>query len=129
MDETLPAAVAPQPLQFSHKVHSVGVKCQDCHTGATTQARATLPDAAKCRQCHPAMKRTAIDWVRVYKVPDFVSFSHQKHARTDCSSCHGPVQTRDVLMKEISTGMVACMDCHRQKQASIACNTCHDLGQ
>jgi hypothetical protein len=132
MDETLPAAVARQPVPFSHRIHAGSrIGCQSCHPGATTAARAGLPDAAKCRQCHPSMKKdvSAIEWVRVYRVPDFVSFSHQKHAGAHCSTCHGPVESRDVLMKEVSTGMVACMDCHRQKKASVACNVCHELGQ
>jgi glucose dehydrogenase len=132
MDETLPAAVARQPVPFSHRIHAgARIGCQSCHPGATTAARAGLPDAAKCMQCHPSMKKdvSAIEWVRVYRVPDFVSFSHQKHAGAHCSTCHGPVESRDVLMKEVSTGMVACMDCHRQKKASVACNVCHELGQ
>lgn len=128
--ETLPAAVAPQPAAFSHRAHAP-LKCQECHPGSLTQARAGLPSAAKCAQCHRDMKLPALDWVRVYKLPDFVFFSHQRHARAaaECGACHGPVASRDVLMKEVSTSMDACMDCHRQRNASLACNVCHDLGQ
>ncbi len=130
-DEKLPAAVAPQPVPFSHRVHvGAGLKCTGCHAGAMTQIRAGLPESAKCTPCHQALSRP-VDWVRVYKVPDFVFFSHQRHAAagTSCADCHGAVQTRDVLAKEVSTSMVSCMNCHRAKNAAVTCTTCHELGQ
>lgn len=127
--ERLPVAVAAQPVAFSHKVHATaGARCLDCHTGAVEQPRAGLPGPAVCSRCHTD-RSSRFDWVRVYKVPDFVFFSHQRHAKTACSACHGPVDTRDVLAKEVSTGMAACLDCHRERKASTACNACHDLGQ
>jgi quinoprotein glucose dehydrogenase len=130
IQETLPAAVAPQPLPFSHRIHASLMKCVECHPGALSEARAGFPPASKCTPCHASIERP-VDWVRIYKVPDFVFFSHQRHARANvqCAECHGPVATRDVLMKEASTGMVACMNCHRAQNASTACNVCHDLGQ
>jgi glucose dehydrogenase len=145
--EKLPISVAEQPIAFNHQLHSDnGIKCQECHSGATTQARATLPTSTKCAMCHvPKEANTAelrklarmhkakqdFDWVRVYKVPDFVFFSHERHAKagTTCNACHGPVETRAVLAKEASTSMTACMSCHRKEKASLACNVCHELGQ
>jgi quinoprotein glucose dehydrogenase len=145
--EQLPAAVAPQPVPFNHKLHAAtGLKCGDCHTTAATSMRAGLPDANKCMTCHRTIgdgnaavarlrnfhqARTPIEWVRVYQLPDFVFFDHAKHVKAgvECSSCHGPVEQREVLKKEVSVSMVACMDCHRAKSASIACNVCHELGQ
>jgi hypothetical protein len=132
MEEKLPIAVAAQPVPFSHKVHAAaGLKCQDCHTTARTEARAGLPETSKCIGCHQSIVNRSIDWVRVYKLPDFVFFSHAKHtsAAIGCTECHGPVEQRDVLAKEVSTSMTACMGCHAQKNASTACNVCHDLGQ
>lgn len=132
MEEKLPLPAPAQPVLFSHKTHiAAGAVCQNCHPGATRQARAGLPDAAKCTQCHPGFSKQEIEWARIYKVPDFVFFSHQKHSGDgmQCTVCHGAVQTRDVLAKEVSTSMVACMDCHKARQASVACNVCHDLGQ
>lgn len=128
--EKLPVEVARQPVPFSHKVHTAaaGGKCTDCHAGALTQARAGFPAPARCAACHRDMSRR-FDWVRVYKVPDFVYFSHQRHAKVGCAECHGPVATRDVLAKEVSTGMANCLACHRARGASTSCNTCHDLGQ
>ena len=145
--EELPVAVAPQPSPFSHRAHTVaGAKCLDCHTTAAKAAAAGLPDASRCMVCHRAVKadspaiaalrqwaaeRRPIAWVRVYKLPEYVQFAHSRHvgAGIACAECHGPVETRDVTAKEVSTSMTACMACHVRKQASTACNACHELGQ
>lgn len=145
--ETLPRAVAPQPVPFSHKAHAAaGTKCVDCHTTAENGIRAGLPEAARCMLCHRAVQSGSpaiatlrqhaaasrpVPWVRVYQLPDFVSFSHAKHAQAKvaCNECHGPVETRDVLAKEVSTGMASCMNCHAQRKAAVTCNVCHELGQ
>ena len=145
--EKLPVKVAPQPIPFSHKTHSrAGVKCLDCHSGATSRERAGLPAAGQCMLCHAtvAKDRAAIRelsslaerggelrWVRVYQVPDFVFFSHVNHAKAGerCSTCHGAVQERDVLAREVSTSMIVCMNCHARRQVSNECFLCHDLGQ
>jgi quinoprotein glucose dehydrogenase len=127
--EKLPLTAPVQPVAFSHRVHTAaGLTCTGCHAGATTAIRAGLPGPAACTPCH-AERTAPVQWTRVYKLPDFVIFSHQRHAATPCAACHGPVETREVLAKEVSTSMVACMACHRANNAKVACNTCHDLGQ
>jgi hypothetical protein len=144
--EELPKTVAPQPIPFSHKLHSdAGSECTDCHTGAATQDRAGLPQAGRCMLCHVAVKMESshiqklarirdaqerIRWVRIYTVPDFVFFSHQNHVRAGetCETCHGPVASRDVLAKEVSTSMTTCMSCHAARDVSNECHFCHTLG-
>ena len=74
-------------------------------------------------------ERRAIPWVRVYKLPGFVYFSHQVHntrARIECAICHGPVAERSIISQEKSTAMVDCMKCHDQYKASNRCDLCHD---
>ena len=147
IEEKLPIEVGPQPLPFSHKQHvAAGLSCKDCHVNVAKKERAGLPDAERCMLCHmaiktdsPAVQKLArihqdgkrLDWVRVYRVPDFVFFSHANHvkAQVECASCHGPVEKRDVLAKEVSTSMITCMNCHVAKKASISCHLCHELGQ
>ena len=147
IEEKLPIEVGPQPVPFSHKQHvAAGLSCKDCHANVARRERAGLPDAEKCMLCHmtiktdsPAVQKLAgihkdgerLDWVRVYRVPDFVFFSHANHvnAHVECASCHGPVEERDVLAKEVSTSMITCMNCHVAKKASISCHLCHELGQ
>ena len=144
--EQLPREVAAQPIPFNHKLHAAAaIKCTDCHTGTTTNAKAGLPQLEQCMLCHSTIatdregvrKLAAlavderIEWQRVYRVPEFIFFSHRSHsaAKLTCAQCHGPVETRDVLAQELSTNMVSCMNCHADRQVSNECFLCHDLGQ
>lgn len=145
--EQLPMSVGRQPILFNHKIHvEKGVKCLDCHKGAEKKRQAGLPEMKDCMVCHQTIatdnaeiqKMTMLvrdgiklDWVRVYKTPDFVFFSHKNHVKAGetCETCHGPVATRAVLAKEVSTNMTACMNCHVERQATTECYFCHELGQ
>jgi hypothetical protein len=78
-----------------------------------------------------AKSNATIPWVRVYELPSFVSFSHKTHLAhgITCQQCHGPVDNRVRLFKEMDTSMAACIRCHRANQASTDCDTCHMLEQ
>ena len=146
-EEALPKAVAPQPVAFSHRLHGekAGLGCDFCHSGATKGDAATLPPVDLCLTCHRVIKTDSVEvaklvgaaekgerirWVPVYRIPDYVFFGHAPHVRAglDCGSCHGPVANRDVLQKEVSTSMAACLDCHRLRDAPQSCVACHQLG-
>jgi len=144
-DEPLPGPELRQPIAFSHRLHAerAGLDCLACHQGALTQDAASLPQAATCLTCHTAILpdhpevtklREATDgrivWVRVYALPHYVFFGHREHVAggVACAECHGPVATRDTLRKEVSTGMNACLACHRRMQAPVHCAACHTLG-
>jgi hypothetical protein len=146
--EKLPGPAVAQPVPFSHRAHvgAASLKCADCHASAATAERAGIPSTAKCMSCHQTIRtdspaiaslrkfsqaRTQVPWARLYRVPDYVFFSHERHlkAKVECASCHGPVAQRDVLAKEVSTSMAACLDCHRQQKARVDCSACHNLGQ
>ena len=140
-----PQAAKPQPLPFSHKLHTQFLQeCQDCHQISSDGWTMSYPPEGKCMTCHetikadsPAIKKLAeyaaqkkpVPWVRIYEVPDYVYFSHRTHvnkAKLDCETCHGPVRERDVLTKEKPTSMPACISCHKEKGAPTGCRTCHD---
>jgi hypothetical protein len=146
-EEELPRSVAPQPVAFSHRVHQekASLRCDFCHPGAAKGDAATLPPPDSCLTCHRVIKAESpevaklaavaeqggrISWVPVYRVPDYVFFGHAPHvaAGLGCGECHGPVETRDVLQKEVSTSMNACLDCHRRRAAPQNCVACHQLG-
>ena len=145
--ETLPRKVGPQPVAFSHRLHSsVGMTCGDCHRTAATMDWAGLPTVEDCLLCHQgiatespeirkleAMRGSGekIVWTRVYDSPDFVFFSHKNHiaAELECQTCHGPVAQREVLMQEASIRMTACMNCHATSGVENHCQLCHSLGQ
>lgn len=140
--------VAPppeQPIPFSHRKHvSQGLKCLECHAVPAPGDFAEIASTEKCMACHatiktdsPAIQKLAAfhkrgeqpPWEPVYLIPDYVFFSHKEHlsrAAAECADCHGPVGERDVLAKERDISMAACMDCHRAKTASLACNYCHE---
>jgi hypothetical protein len=145
--EVLPQSVAPQPIAFSHKIHAgrVALPCDFCHIGVSKGDDAGIPPASLCMTCHQTIKkdspeivklRTAaekgdrIAWVPLYRVPDFVFFGHAPHVKAgiNCTQCHGPVETREVLQKEISTSMNTCRGCHQTHNAPTGCSTCHQLG-
>jgi Zn ribbon nucleic-acid-binding protein len=71
-----------------------------------------------------------VAWKRLYTLPDFVYFSHQKHlaANVECAVCHGPVKDRDQLWQEKEVSMVACVDCHKLRKAAVNCDLCHNIG-
>ena len=135
-----------QPLPFSHKRHVTinGLKCAECHPMPDNGELATIAKTAKCMTCHASVKTDSewirklakfhadsgeVPWRQVYRIPNWVSFSHKQHvekAGAGCESCHGKVGEKEVLQKERDLSMAACMDCHRVKKASLGCNFCHD---
>ena len=135
----------PQPLPFSHKLHvGQGLNCKQCHPVPEPGDFATIPKTAYCMGCHASVKKESphiaklagfhaegkrVPWAPVYRVPDWVSFSHKKHVGVEgvtCETCHGPVREREVLRRERDISMAACMDCHRARKASNECLLCHD---
>jgi hypothetical protein len=142
--EVLPGPPVKQPIAYSHKVHmAAGLTCKTCHTIPGEGFQATYPKESLCMGCHKTVKtgspeilklaefakaNKSVPWARIYRVPDFVWFSHALHVKDagiECAQCHGDVAQRDVLFKEKSISMTACMDCHARSQASNGCDVCH----
>ena len=138
-------AAPKQPIPFSHKLHvSQGLQCQYCHAMKAPGDFAGMPDESTCMLCHSSVKadriaiqelarfqreEKSVPWERVYRIPNYVYFSHRVHNSVDgvsCTTCHGPVAERDVLALERSTSMAECMKCHDQYKASNDCTLCHD---
>jgi hypothetical protein len=140
-----PSATAPaQPIAFNHKLHIQTAKmtCNNCHEPRGDGSTLALPQAPKCMTCHtsiatdkPDIKRLTeaaknedpILWVRVYRVPSFVTFSHKTHAGNTCEECHGPVSERTAIAQEKDTNMGSCIGCHQAKGAPTTCDTCHAI--
>ena len=137
-------AALPQPLPFSHRAHTeLNLKCMECHKGAEQGREAGIPPESLCMNCHVTVKaqspaivaltgyfkrKEPVSWARLYRLPDFVSFSHKRHfgkAQIACSTCHGEVERRDVLVKEKAIGMQSCMACHDKRKANNNCDACH----
>ena len=136
-----------QPIPYSHKQHlALGLECKTCHEVREPGDFAGIPATSKCMTCHvqikkeiPAIQRLAdydkrkeeVPWKRIYRIADYVYFSHKVHlasGKATCESCHGQVRQRDVLFKEKdSTSMASCMDCHRENAVPITCDFCHEV--
>ena len=135
-----------QPVAYSHKKHvaDLGLECGQCHAGiAEHKAHAGLPALETCLSCHGeednpktrlirtyASNKQEIPWVRIYRVPAHVYFSHRRHveiAKLDCALCHGDMSKKEtpVTRQAIPIRMERCMACHRQKKASNDCLACH----
>ena len=130
-----------QPIPYSHKQHlALKLACSDCHLNPEPGDAMTLPAAANCMNCHSTIRKDSpaiqkltaykpeIPWVRVYKVPEFVFFSHKTHLGkgAKCEDCHGQVAQQDRLFREGDLSMAGCMSCHREHDAPMGCESCHD---
>jgi c(7)-type cytochrome triheme protein len=133
-----------QPVPYSHKTHlALGLTCNACHRNADPGEVMGFPPASFCMGCHQTVKadspfiqkiaaaakdNTPLPWVRVYRIPAFVFFSHRVHiqAGTTCEKCHGPVRERDVISKEVTHDMRSCVACHVASKARNDCTTCHE---
>jgi hypothetical protein len=56
-----------------------------------------------------------------------VRFDHAPHirAKVECSTCHGNQAQQQVAVRAVNMDMGFCVNCHREKQASNDCLTCH----
>ena len=84
-----------QPVPYNHKTHvALGLKCNACHKNPDPGERMGFPAESFCMTCHQTIKRDSphiqklaaaakeknpIPWVRVYRLPGFVYFSHRLH--------------------------------------------------
>jgi mono/diheme cytochrome c family protein len=70
-------------------------------------------------------KTQPVKWIRVHNLPDFVYFNHSQHvtvAGVECQTCHGPVQTYEVMKQFSPLTMGWCIDCHRKTDVKIEGN-------
>ena len=155
-----PTAEGPlQPIQFSHKHHAglYQIDCQYCHSGSDRSPSAGVPSVQLCMGCHSQFPptydelegirtlkkhwedQTPIEWVQIHRLPEYVQFQHRAHVQKGfaCQTCHGAVETQDVVHKMDQTKwwpwllptrtleMGWCIDCHRQNGATQDCFACH----
>jgi len=127
-----------QPIAFSHKIHAgqYEIDCKYCHVGVMKGKSATIPSINICMNCHNQIRQGAvtgegeiaklvsawdskkpIEWVRIHNLPDLAYFNHSQHvnvAGVECQTCHGPIETMDVVRQHSLLTMGWCIDCHRK---------------
>jgi len=136
---------ARQPIPFPHKIHiAKQAMCTDCHETVERGPIAGIPSVKTCMVCHsqiatdrPLIKEVTsysergieIPWQRVYGFPheSHVRFNHAPHIRAnvECSTCHGDLANMTVAERAVNHTMGFCVNCHRQKNVSNDCLTCH----
>lgn len=70
-------------------------------------------------------KQKPVKWVRVHNLPDFVYFNHSQHvsvAGVECQTCHGPVETMEVMRQHAPLTMGWCINCHRETDVKVEGN-------
>lgn len=71
-----------------------------------------------------------IKWVRIHNLPDHVYFNHAQHVAVggvDCQTCHGPVETMEVLAQFAPLSMGWCLNCHRQTDVQFTTNNYYSI--
>lgn len=144
-----------QPIPYSHKLHAgvLKIPCLYCHSGALKSRLAGIPPVEKCLNCHRVTKTESLyikqvastynsgaplHWKRIHALPDHVYFDHRPHVGAGilCQTCHGEVQTMEVVYQYMSMRMSNCLGCHRNPKYAVPpdsgvaagpehCNACH----
>lgn len=139
-----------QPIAFSHKIHAgqYEIDCKYCHTGVMKGKSATIPSVNICWNCHNQIRQgtitgegeiakivkayetnTPIEWVRIHNLPDLAYFNHAQHVNVggqECQTCHGPIETMDVVKQHSLLTMGWCVDCHRKTDVNAKGNAYYD---
>ena len=139
-----------QPIAFSHKIHAgqYEIDCKYCHVGVTKGKNATIPSVNICMNCHNQIKtgtltgegeigkivaayenNKPIEWVRIHNLPDLAYFNHAQHVNVggvECQTCHGPIETMDVVRQHSLLTMGWCIDCHRKTDVNTKGNAYYD---
>ena len=137
--DTTDVGYAPdQPIPFSHALHAgeLGIDCRYCHNTVERSAHASIPPTQTCMNCHtqihaesvlldPLRKSyesgESVPWVRIHDLPDYAYFSHEAHVNrgVSCVSCHGRIDTMEVVYQHEPLSMSWCLECHRDPSSHI----------
>ncbi len=139
-----------QPIAFSHKIHAgqYEIDCKYCHVGVMKGRSATIPSVNICMNCHNQIKsgtltgdaeigkivkayetNKPIEWIRIHNLPDLAYFNHAQHVNVggvECQTCHGPIETMDVVRQHSLLTMGWCIDCHRKTDVNAKGNAYYD---
>jgi len=127
-----------QPIPYSHRLHAgeLALDCRYCHASVEVSPVANIPPTQVCMNCHTVIRKESpaleplreslrtgepIHWLRVHKLPDYAYFNHGVHVRAGvgCASCHGRIDTMEVVHQVKPLSMSWCLDCHRQPERSL----------
>jgi hypothetical protein len=130
-----------QPIEYSHKLHAgdIGMDCRYCHAYAERGPHAGVPATQTCMNCHAQVKKDSpklealrtswaegkgeapVPWKKVHVLPDYAYFDHSAHlgvgvgtnrAGVGCETCHGRIDTMDLVRQVQPLSMTWCLECH-----------------
>ncbi len=107
--------------------------CGNCHGGNRVKEGATLSvvrqESVLLKPIRDALETAdfgresgkPMEWERVHDLPDFVYFNHSAHISrgVSCVSCHGRVDTMEVVAQRETLSMAWCLECHRNPEKNI----------
>jgi len=113
--------------------------CMNCHKAVQEGSRSGKteinklyayigwnPDSMKYTTPDGKMRTdTAIEWVKVHNLPDFVYFNHSQHVevgKVACQKCHGEVEKMAEVKQFSELTMGWCVNCHRETEVNFAGN-------
>lgn len=127
-----------QPVPYSHALHAgeMGLDCRYCHSVVERGAKAAVPPAATCMNCHQTVlpksdkltpvraaffENVALHWKRVTDLPDYVYFNHSAHVTrgVGCVTCHGRIDQMPEVYQFAPLSMGWCLDCHRDPYKNL----------
>nr|HEX4315159.1 cytochrome c3 family protein [Kofleriaceae bacterium] len=127
-----------QPVPYSHALHAgeLGLDCRYCHSTVERAAKAAIPPAATCMNCHSIVRKDselltpireafaggdAVKWTRVHDLPDYVYFNHMAHvnAAIGCESCHGRIDQMAKVYQAKPLTMEWCLECHHDPAPNL----------
>lgn len=74
-------------------------------------------------------KEKPVKWVRIHNLPDFVYFNHSQHvsvAGLECQTCHGPVESMEIMRQHSPLTMGWCIECHRETEVNVKDNAYYE---
>ncbi len=137
--KTTDVGYAPeQPVPYSHALHAgeLGMDCRYCHNTVEQTGHAAIPATETCMNCHQrihtrspklepvrqsASSGQSIEWTKVHDLPDYAYFNHSVHVSQGigCASCHGRIDTMEVVFQHETLSMGWCLDCHRAPEQHL----------
>ena len=146
----------PGTPRFSHALHvkDEEMECSVCHKTGTTAAKAGMPTAQSCMQCHEAIDAKKSEehkaqhkqrsdsisdyvvnghpnWRYVTRISADTKFSHKAHAdaKLACNVCHKGIDDSKAVTPDLRVTKPQCLDCHTKMKVSKRddCAFCHNV--
>lgn len=118
--------------------------CMNCHKGISEVSEETLAEGkqygidynAEIEKLYAAVgwspddqnytgEPQPVKWIRIHNLPDFAYFNHSQHVTVggiECQTCHGPVETMEIMSQHAPLTMGWCINCHRETDVKVEDN-------